>query len=151
MLDYDLSQWSPAKGCTYHENMGQTMQQIVIYEHRGRLRLLTKFIPKTFVKIQLNLDDEIGAIKLPVAEGRETLWGKTKEAFKYIHRYHLNEYDWFLKADDDTYVVVENLRFMLRSYEKDFPFYFGCKFKTQVKQVGIRQQNANSISIDPDV
>ncbi|KAJ6644266.1 Glycoprotein-N-acetylgalactosamine 3-beta-galactosyltransferase 1 [Pseudolycoriella hygida] len=79
-------------------------------------------------------DDEIGAIKLPVTEGREYLWAKTKEAIKYIYKHHLNDYDWFLKVDDDTYVIVENLRFMLRPYASESPIYFGCKFKPFVKQ-----------------
>lgn len=42
--------------------------------------------------------------------------------------------DWFLKADDDTYVIVENLRYFLSRQNTTNPVYFGHKFKRHVKE-----------------
>jgi hypothetical protein len=47
------------------------------------------------------VDPELGSIALPVKEGRNTLWDKTKNAFQYIYKHHIDDADWFLKADDD--------------------------------------------------
>ena len=74
------------------------------------------------------------AIGLPVIEGRNSLWGKTKEAFRYIYNNHMDDADWFLKADDDTYVIVENLRKMLMDHDADEPAYYGRRFKPYIHQ-----------------
>ncbi|KAK4010680.1 hypothetical protein OUZ56_019812 [Daphnia magna] len=77
-------------------------------------------------------DTKLPAIGLPVGEGREELWGKTREAFRYVWERYQDEVDWFFKADDDTYVIVENLRYFLSGFNTLKPSYFGNKFKTLV-------------------
>lgn len=75
----------------------------------------------------------MGTIGLPVKEGRENLGLKTREAFKYVHKNHFHEADWFIKVDDDTYVFMENLRYMLYAYSPQMPIHFGHKFNVSTE------------------
>jgi glycoprotein-N-acetylgalactosamine 3-beta-galactosyltransferase len=40
-------------------------------------------------------------IALPIANGRDHLWNKTKLAMQYVHDNYIKDYDWFMRADDD--------------------------------------------------
>ena len=71
----------------------------------------------------------LGAVKLQVKEGRQGLWGKTKQGFKYVYDNHFEEFEWFMKADDDTFVIVENLKYLLANYSTNDPIHFGHHFK----------------------
>ncbi|XP_037959029.1 glycoprotein-N-acetylgalactosamine 3-beta-galactosyltransferase 1-like [Teleopsis dalmanni] len=74
-------------------------------------------------------DEELGVVNVidEEADTYHDLWNKTREGFRYVHEHFLDDYDWFLKADDDTYVIMENLRYMLYAYSPDMPIYFGYK------------------------
>ena len=79
-------------------------------------------------------DHNLPAIKLNVTEGYDKLWDKTKKAFQNVYKNHYQDYDWFLKADDDTYMIVENLRYLLKDFDTNQPIFFGRKFKPFLKQ-----------------
>ncbi|KAM4705154.1 glycoprotein-N-acetylgalactosamine 3-beta-galactosyltransferase 1 [Rhinophrynus dorsalis] len=77
---------------------------------------------------------EFPTVGLDTKEGRDQLYWKTIKAFQYVHDHHLDEADWFMKADDDTYVIVDNLRWLLSKHSPNDPIYFGRRFKPYVKQ-----------------
>ncbi|XP_020633885.3 glycoprotein-N-acetylgalactosamine 3-beta-galactosyltransferase 1-A [Pogona vitticeps] len=79
-------------------------------------------------------DDEFPTVGLETKEGRDQLYWKTIRAFHYVHKHHFEQADWFLKADDDTFVVVDNLRWLLSNYTPDRPIYFGKRFRPFAKQ-----------------
>lgn len=79
-------------------------------------------------------DPDFPTVGLGTKEGRDQLYWKTIRAFHYAYEHHIDEADWFLKADDDTYVIVDNLRWVLGNHTPDEPIYFGRRFKPYTKQ-----------------
>ncbi|XP_034079603.1 glycoprotein-N-acetylgalactosamine 3-beta-galactosyltransferase 1-B [Gymnodraco acuticeps] len=79
-------------------------------------------------------DPDFPTVGLNTKEGRDQLYWKTIKAFHYAYEHHAHEADWFLKADDDTYVVVDNLRWILANHTPEEPIYFGRRFKPYTKQ-----------------
>ncbi|XP_018006940.2 glycoprotein-N-acetylgalactosamine 3-beta-galactosyltransferase 1-like, partial [Hyalella azteca] len=86
----------------------------------------------TAIFMSSKADASIDAVNVVWHEGRQQLWQKTKNSFKYVYEHHLDQADWFLKADDDTYVVVENLRYLLGAYNSSVPLWFGRRFRELV-------------------
>ena len=68
------------------------------------------------------------AIGLNVEEGRKRLYDKARASLEYIYNHYLNDADWFLKADDDTYAIIENLRFNQSKLNTSEPHYLGRIF-----------------------
>lgn len=79
-------------------------------------------------------DPDFPTVGLDTKEGRDQLYWKTIRAYHYVYEHHADEADWFLKADDDTYVIVDNLRWVLANRSADEPIYFGRRFKPYTKQ-----------------
>ncbi|KAL8609836.1 hypothetical protein ACOMHN_020671 [Nucella lapillus] len=79
-------------------------------------------------------NDKFPTIDLGVPEGRDHLTAKTMKAFRYLYEHHMDDADWFMKADDDTYVIMENLRYLLSVYNPQDAVYFGKVFNIATKQ-----------------
>lgn len=56
-------------------------------------------------------DPAIPTVHVPLQsdDQYENLWFKVAAAWKYVYAHYVDQFDWFLMADDDTYVVVDNL------------------------------------------
>ncbi|XP_046575241.1 glycoprotein-N-acetylgalactosamine 3-beta-galactosyltransferase 1-B-like [Haliotis rubra] len=80
------------------------------------------------------VDPHLPTIALNVSEGRQHLTAKSMHAFKYVYDHYYDQADWFMKCDDDTYVIVENLRYFLSTKNTSDPFFYGHHFKPIVKQ-----------------
>ncbi|KAL4217575.1 Transferase [Mactra antiquata] len=75
----------------------------------------------------------LDVINTPFGETRQNIVRKVWFAFRYIYDYHLNDFDWLLKADDDTYVIVENLRKLLETEKSTKPSYLGFHFNKFIR------------------
>ncbi|KAH8869914.1 Glycoprotein-N-acetylgalactosamine 3-beta-galactosyltransferase 1 [Schistosoma japonicum] len=88
-----------------------------------------------YLFISSQVDESLPAIAVINTEGRNLLWNKTAGAIKYIAKHYANDYDYFMKADDDSYVVVENLRKLLHKQNPNKPFIMGRRFKVSCHYV----------------
>lgn len=79
-------------------------------------------------------DPSIPTLVVDVGDGRKYLGRKTQTAFSKVFASYSQDYDWFMKADDDSYVIMENLRYFLSQQDAALPVYFGQNFSPYVKQ-----------------
>ncbi|KAK0422922.1 hypothetical protein QR680_007868 [Steinernema hermaphroditum] len=62
------------------------------------------------------------------------LFWKTKLSIHYVYKYISSDFDWYLKADDDTFIIVENLRAYLSTLDPTKPHYIGFRMKPYLKK-----------------
>jgi glycoprotein-N-acetylgalactosamine 3-beta-galactosyltransferase len=60
-----------------------------------------------------------------ITPGYEHLTYKVVSALQYAYEYHFDNFDWFVKADDDTYIFMENMKAFLREQNTSEPVTFG--------------------------
>uniref|UniRef100_A0A0N5BM56 N-acetylgalactosaminide beta-1,3-galactosyltransferase n=1 Tax=Strongyloides papillosus TaxID=174720 RepID=A0A0N5BM56_STREA len=80
-------------------------------------------------------DEDIPAIKAYRKDHYKFSYGKMQYAFKYVYKHYKDKYDWFLRIDCDTYVVMENLRMLLLNKDPNKHYYSG--FQLTYKPSGL--------------
>jgi hypothetical protein len=79
----------------------------------------------------------LGTVDLPHAgpENYGNMWQKTRSMLAFLHDTSLPDFDYFYIAGDDTYLIVENLRFYLDTLTANEteprPFYLGSTIHYQ--------------------
>lgn len=85
-----------------------------------------------FMTTEHHSDLETVVLDIGGEEDRGRLWNKSREAWSHCYKNHIDDYDWFVKADDDTYVVYPHLLKLLGEFDsthaKNIPKSFGRKF-----------------------
>jgi hypothetical protein len=61
-------------------------------------------------------------------ESRQMLWRKAKGSWQYVYDNFGDDYDWFLRADDDSYVNMDNMREYLAAFDPSKDYYMGRLF-----------------------
>ena len=74
-------------------------------------------------------NDTFPAVGLNTPVGRNYIAPKVNAAWKYIHKHYVEDYDFFIKTDTDTYVVVENLLDFLKDKDPELPHFYGHEQK----------------------
>lgn len=73
-------------------------------------------------------------VELKTSDAYTNLVAKSFGMFEYAHANNATDFDWLLKADDDTYVIVENLRWFLARRCRDEPKTYGFNFNIAGEQ-----------------
>jgi Fringe-like len=87
-------------------------------------------------------DEEISAVKvyhedLAMSGERQNNWQMVRSLWKYMHAHFVEDFDFFFLGRDDTFVIVENLRYYLTSpgiqerFNDHAGLYLGRRFKAE--------------------
>jgi len=95
-----------------------------------RYFFITEYSQETMTPEQINFTQQIPIAPIKdILAGYDHLTLKSTLAFLFAYENYLNDFDWFIKADDDTYLIIENLKAFLSEQNSSEPVTFGYNFK----------------------
>lgn len=81
-------------------------------------------------------NDTFPTIGLNTGEGNKRFQAqKAIKAWTYIYDHYGEDFDFYYKADDDTYAVIENLRLFLSDKNPNAPEFYGHRFHLRSKNL----------------
>ncbi|KAF4317690.1 hypothetical protein BBO99_00009302 [Phytophthora kernoviae] len=83
------------------ETWGQRCDKLIFFSNMSDTIVVAAGTPK---------ERRYEVVPLDLIADHAHLWLRTRASLRYIHEHFRHDYDWFYKTDDDTYVIVENLR-----------------------------------------
>jgi hypothetical protein len=95
-----------------------------------RYFFITESSQESMTPEQINFTQQIPIAPIKdILAGYDHLTLKSTLAFLFAYENYLNDFDWFIKADDDTYLIIENLKAFLSEQNSSEPVTFGYNFK----------------------
>eukprot|EP00056_Hartaetosiga_gracilis_P016434 m.5023 g.5023 ORF g.5023 m.5023 type:complete len:1351 (-) comp4099_c0_seq2:162-4214(-) len=84
---------------------------------------------------EVNTDRVIRLSVQAESGGHRGLPIKVKNMFEYIYEHYIDDYDFFVKADDDTFINMDRLRKSLSVFNPEIPVYLGKPFSSKTRGV----------------
>uniref|UniRef100_A0A0K0EIH3 N-acetylgalactosaminide beta-1,3-galactosyltransferase n=1 Tax=Strongyloides stercoralis TaxID=6248 RepID=A0A0K0EIH3_STRER len=81
-----------------------------------------------YIFVSSDEDKDLPAIKGGDKDGYKFSNERVRYGLTYVYENYGDKYDWFFKGDDDTYVIMENLRAFLLLRNPYIDQYYGFKF-----------------------
>ena len=95
-----------------------------------RYFFITEYTRETMTKEQVGFAEQVPIASINnITAGYDHLTQKSVLGFLFAYENYFNDFEWFLKADDDTFLIVENLKAFLSEQNALEPITFGYNFK----------------------
>jgi hypothetical protein len=106
-----------------------------------RYFFITEYPQETMTSEQINFTQHIPIAPIKnITAGYDHLTQKSTLAFLFTYENYLNDCDWFVKADDDTFLIIENLKAFLSEQNSSEPVTFGYNYKVNINHYSLTVQ-----------
>ncbi|KAM9329808.1 chondroitin sulfate synthase 3 [Gastrophryne carolinensis] len=85
---------------------------------------------------EIPLPEAVPVISLPAVDDSYPPQKKSFMMIKHMHDHYLEQYEWFMRADDDVYIKGEKLEEFLRSLNSSKPLYLGQTGLGNIEELG---------------